>query len=200
MREGVLEEKPNGLSPFFWAKIFTGKGLDVGSGDDPLNRCHVRIGDSGSAESLDQPDGAGDDVTQFVGPDAKYDFVHGSQVLEHMGAPEFALRSWLKILKPGGYIVATVPDWELYEQERWPSHWNSGHRSTWSMTLDIPACERYATDYHIKLPEWLQQFDADIVLCRLVDTNYNYKLKGVDQTWDTILGVEAFIEFVLRKK
>src|SRR6185437_10334068 len=54
--ESALEEKPVGLSPFFWDRIFQGKGLDIGAGDDPL--------DIPDCLHFDLPDGAGDDVTQ----------------------------------------------------------------------------------------------------------------------------------------
>ena len=193
---------------FPWSDLFKGQVLDVGSGDDPL------IIDSACTTFFDLPDGGGDDLTEFF-PKARgfYDVIHGSQVLEHMISPTTALASWLEMVKPGGLIIATVPDYELYEHLTFPSKWNAGHRSTWSMTLEkrpshrpdsqgdcgnpqCPTC--YAT--HIKLPKWLEIFDAEVVLCRLVDTNYDRAVgPDVDQTLDAAKGVEAFIELVLRK-
>jgi hypothetical protein len=60
---------------------------------------------------------------------------------------------------------------------------------------------------HCKLPEWLHREignpvgpEFDLELCRLVDTNYNYKVgTTLDQTLDRNKGVEAFIEFVIKK-
>jgi SAM-dependent methyltransferase len=203
MRRRSLEQQSESLK---WTDVFKGSGLDVGSGDDPM-----RPGDWPHCDlvsTLDLPDGAGDDVTQFIAPNEPFDFVHGSQVLEHAIDPAVMLRSWLKVLKPGGYIVATVPDWELYEKRSWPSHWNQGHRSTWSMSISngdpgetFHKSERSAIDYHIKLPEWLSQFGADVIVCRLVTTNYDFNLPvTVDQTFDPDKGVECFIEMVLQKK
>jgi len=167
--------------------------LDVGSGDDPLP----------GAAAFDLPDGGGDDLCKFF-PDRAFDLIHGSQVLEHAFAPHLMLQSWIGCLKPGGYIVATVPDWVLYEKMVWPSIFNPGHRSTWS--LDQP-CRTVSPHlgFHIKLPEWLNQFlntgkPCEVLLCRRIDTNYDYSLgPHVDQTYDSSKGVECFIEFVLRR-
>jgi SAM-dependent methyltransferase len=172
---------------FDWPKIFAGACLDVGSGDDPLP----------FANALDLPDGGGDDVTQFV--NGEFDVVHGSNVLEHAIHPDIMLRSWLKILKPQGYVVATVPDFCLYEQLHWPSAFNAGHRSTWSLWLSgSPAIT------HCLLPEWFRIFPVNILRCELIDTNYNYKFLNsqymVDQTFLADAGVEACIEFVLQKQ
>lgn len=170
---------------FPWREIFAGDGLDVGSGDDPLT----------CARAFDLPDGGGDDLTDFFPPGTQFDWIHGSQVLEHMLDPVQAFYSWLAMLKPGGHIIATVPDWELYEKQTWPSKWNAGHRSTWSMGVrDTPA------PIHCYLPHWLYKFHAEQILCRVIDNNFDYGLiPEIDQTLDPEKGVEAFIEFVLRK-
>ncbi len=182
--------------------------LDVGSGDDPLP----------GALAFDRPDGSGDDLTKFGNfAFMQFDTIHASQVLEHALSPEVMLRSWIDCLKPGGYIVATVPDYALYEKKQFPSKWNAGHRSTWSLDFEkrisyhpngqgdcgnpkCPTC--YAP--HIKLPEWLNQFlntdkPCELLLCRLIDTSNHSLSDDVDQTFPAD-GAEVFIEFVLRKK
>lgn len=179
---------------FPWRDLFKGEGLDVGSGDDPLT----------CARPFNLPDGGGDDLRDFFEPGTQFDWIHGSQVLEHMLDPVRAIYSWIDLVKPGGHIVATVPDWELYEKRTWPSRFNAGHRSTWSMKVQGHSAPSYAADppIHIKLPEWLQAFPVDVVRCQLIDTNYDYvdgEFDAVDQTLDPEKGVEAFIEFVLRK-
>ena len=188
MRRRLAEADDGG---FPWHEVFRGDMLDVGSGDDPLQ----------GATAFDLPDGGGDDVRKFF-PDRTFDLIHGSQVLEHALAPHLMLQSWIGCLKPGGYVVATVPDWELYEKMVWPSKYNSGHRSTWSLDQ---TCRTVAPHlgFHIKLPEWLDQFlntdqRCNLLLCRRIDTNYDYSLgPNVDQTYDPSTGVECFIEFVL---
>jgi hypothetical protein len=112
-----------------------------------------------------------------------------------MHDPTAALIEWLKILKPQGYAVISVPDFVLYEQLRWPSLYNPDHKSSWSLFLpDSPA------PIHILVPEWLKKnfFGYQVLKLDLIDTNYNYKLLGLmDQTWSA--GAEAFIEFVIQK-
>lgn len=175
---------------FPWVDIFQGRGLDVGSGDDPLRVL--------GCEHLDLPDGGGDDVTKFVtGP---FDYVHGSQVLEHALDPTAMLRSWLKVLKPKGYVVATIPDWVLYEGRVWPSQWNQGHTHAWTTNYYELGAERTVGVPIIFVPYFLDLFEAKVLLCRLVDTNYDYEIgTKTDQTLDPEKGVEAFIEFVLQK-
>ncbi len=208
---------------FDWDKIFKGDILDVGCGDDPLTlesvislpRAFYDDRPIPRITCIDAPDGAGDDIAKFVGDD-KFDCVHGSNVLEHALNPVVMLKSWIACLKLGGYIVATVPDYELYEKKQFPSRWNAGHRSTWS--LDFEKRLRYAehgtpdcgnpncpTCYapHCKLPEWLNQFlntdkPCDLVLCRLIDTSDHSLPDDVDQTFPED-GAEVFIEFVLRR-
>jgi len=193
MRRRLAEADSGG---FPWRDIFKGDLLDVGSGDDPLP----------GATAFDLADGSGDDLRRFLKffPVRRFDLIHGSQVLEHALAPHLMLQSWIACLKPGGYIVATVPDWVLYEKMVWPSKCNVAHKSTWS--LDQP-CRTVSPHlgFHIKLPEWLNQFlntdkPCELLLCRLVATNYDYSLgPNVDQTYDPSKGVECFIEFVLRR-
>jgi len=175
---------------FPWRDVFKGRILDVGSGNDGL------VVPGQEVRHFDLPDGGGDLLTDFFPTDPKWDVIHGSQVCEHFNNPAAALRSWLALLKPGGYIIASVPDFARYEKLCFPSKFNAGHRSTWS--LDWPASP---APIHCKLPAWLEQFEgAVIVLCRLVDTNFDYTLgPEIDQTYDASKNVECFCEFVLRK-
>lgn len=177
---------------FPWQDIFRGNILDVGSGDDGLKveGCEVRL--------FDLPDGSGDDIRDFFPVGTQFDVIHGSQVLEHMGNPVRALYSWIDMVREGGHIIATVPDFELYEHLTFPSKWNAGHRSTWSLESSRD-WEGLVAPIHCWLPSWLQEFPVEILRCQLVDTNYDHALLNVDQTLDPEKGVEAFIEMVLRK-
>ena len=153
---------------------------------------------------FDLEDGAGDDLTKFF-PDKKWDCFAGSQVLEHALDPVVMLRSWIACLKPKGYIVATVPDWTRYEKEIWPSQWNAGHRSIWSLDANsiFNAIRDYPEAICILLPDWLNQFlntdkPCEILLCRLIDTSDHSLPDNVDQTLPAD-GAEVFIEMVLRR-
>jgi SAM-dependent methyltransferase len=46
-------------------------------------------------------------------PDQTYDFVVAAHVLEHMANPIGAVRSWCRVLKPGGLLYLAVPDRRL---------------------------------------------------------------------------------------
>jgi predicted SAM-dependent methyltransferase len=176
------EEKP------FWDKVFTGKGIDIGAGDD-LIAIEGAVG-------FDVEDGDANRIHEYFSPNS-FDYVHASQCLEHMHDPVQALKSWMKILKQGGYAVVTIPSWELYEGMVWPSRYNPDHKSTFSMwQKGSPAPN------HVLFPDWLKDNFGEhkVEMCRLVDTNYNYKVgTSVDQTFNRENAVEAFIEFILKK-
>lgn len=184
MRRRFIEDR-TGI--FQWMKLFKGKGLDVGCGNNllPFDKC----------EGFDQEQGDANDLTGYFKAN-EFNYIHSSQSLEHMRDPVAALQSWIEIVKPGGHLIVTIPDFVLYEGLIFPSRFNPDHRSTWSMWLkDSPA------PIHCYLPSWLDQFDAGVKLCRVVDTNYDYKVgTSRDQTYHEDDNVEAFIEFVLQKK
>jgi SAM-dependent methyltransferase len=184
----AMTRRLSGNEKPFWDKIFTGKGIDIGAGDDLIAIDGV-VG-------FDVEDGDANRIHDYF-PANSFDYVHASQCLEHMHDPVQALKSWMKILKPGGYAVVTIPSWELYEGMVWPSRYNPDHKSTFSMwQKGSPAPN------HVLLPTWLEENFSEhkVEICRLVDTNYNYKLgTSVDQTFDRENAVEAFIEFILKK-
>lgn len=52
-------------------------------------------------------------------PDASFDTVLFTSVLEHMEAPEDALRECARVLKPGGYMIFLIPFiWHVHEAPR----------------------------------------------------------------------------------
>jgi ubiquinone/menaquinone biosynthesis C-methylase UbiE len=46
--------------------------------------------------------------------DNTYDFVHSTHYLEHMIDPKIIFKNWIRIIKPGGHIITTVSDEDLY--------------------------------------------------------------------------------------
>jgi SAM-dependent methyltransferase len=175
------------LGLFHWREVFRGKGIDVGCGDDPIQ--------IPEAEVFDLAHGDANLLSRYY-PESSFDWLHSSQCLEHMRDPKAALVDWMKVVKPGGWIVITVPSWELYEHMTWPSRFNPDHRSTWSMYI------RGSPARHVLVPDFLASLDAiaTTVIQRQLDANYDYTLPPhVDQTLTESDGVEPFIEFVLRK-
>lgn len=49
------------------------------------------------------------DIVSIPAPDASFDLVLCTEVLEHVPRPDLALREFARILKPGGKVVITAP-------------------------------------------------------------------------------------------
>lgn len=107
-------------------RIFRGKVLDVGAGEDSIGRYRFMFPYITYVKDWNHSDGDG---TDLVGEPADfYDVVHSSHSLEHMREPIEALTRWAQVCKVGGHVVVTVPDFEMYEHNRWPSE-NGEHKS-----------------------------------------------------------------------
>lgn len=179
-----------------WGLVFQGKGLDIGPGDDPL--LPPWFEGISSMMLFDKQHGDANRLSAYLAPES-FDFIHSSQSLEHMFDPTASLKDWLTLVKKGGWVICTVPSWELYEGMIWPSRFNWDHKSTWSLWLSgSPA------PIHIHVPEWLKKLkEVDGVIheyhYQLCDGGYNYRVgTRVDQTLPPD-GAEAFIEFVVKR-
>ncbi len=172
----------------FWGDIFKGRILDVGPGDDPL------VWPDTSVTPFDKGQGDANKINEYF-PYVDFDCIHGSQVMEHLYNPGDFINRCLKILKPGGWIVMTVPDYDLYEKRIFPSRFNPDHKTTWSLWRDSSTAKK-----HIHVPTWIKQFDVAQRYATLIDTNYDYLAPDTkDQTWLREDGVECFIEILLKK-
>ena len=102
----------------FFENYCQGRGIDIGYGGDLL---------SDNCIGWDKEDGDAHFLTGV--PDLQFDFVYSSHLLEHLSHPDIALRSWWRILKPGGYLIIYIPHRDLYEQRKsLPSRWNKDHK------------------------------------------------------------------------
>lgn len=106
----------------FERSILTGRGIDIGSGPDPLGA---------DVRTFDIADGDANDISRFV--HERFDFVYASHCLEHMRDPRTAILEWWKLVKPGGHLFFIVPDEDLYEQGVFPSRFNSDHKATFTI-------------------------------------------------------------------
>ena len=170
-----------------------GDGIDIGSGDDPLSKLTPYFPLLRSVRPFDLPDG---DAMLMDGiPAATYDFVHSSHCLEHLVDPVLALENWIRICRPGGYLIITVPDEDLYEQGVWPSTFNPDHK--WTFTIAKPSSW---SPKSVNLFDLLHRFvdGIEIIKLELLDSGFQYGQIRLDQTQGAL--AESAIEFILRKK
>jgi SAM-dependent methyltransferase len=103
-------------------RYIKGAVLDIGSGSDPIRP------PTGSVTPWDWPQGDASYLATLQ--DAAFDCVYSSHCLEHMVDVPESLTNWVRVLKLGGYMYFTIPDFDLYEKGRWPSSFNTDHKHT----------------------------------------------------------------------
>ena len=117
--------------PNFTNRYFSGSGLDIGGGSDPLGLYVELFPRLKGVRVWDKDDG---DAQSLEGiEEASFDFVHSSHCLEHLEIPMDGIKSWFRAVKEGGYLIVTVPDEDMYEQGHFPSTWNGDHKHTFTI-------------------------------------------------------------------
>lgn len=174
-----------------YVRYFAGHGIDVGCGPDPLGAYAPLF--PGMGEVLHWDVGHGDaQVLTGLAAD-RFDWLHSSHCLEHLHDPRLALRRWCEVVRPGGYVVALIPDEDLYEGGVWPSRFNGDHKHTF--TLSKPLSWSPAS---INVFEMLAGVNdlAEPLRVEKLEGTFLPLAEEVDQT----LGIaECAIEFVLRR-
>lgn len=173
----------------FANRWFVGRGIDIGCGPDPLSKDDwPNITEVVPYDQDINPSSDG----QFL-PDIKdneFDFVHSSHCLEHLVNTRSSLVNWLRIIKPGGFIICTVPEELLYEFGRWPSRWNPDHKNSFTLRF-MPVMP-----HSVHLTSFLWKLPIDLEHLTLLTEGWDRNKAGQDQT----LGdAECAIEFVIRK-
>jgi SAM-dependent methyltransferase len=177
----------------FIRRYFKGVGVDIGGAPDPLVLYKEFFPLMTSVKTWDLIDG---DAQFMKGvSDGEYDFVFSSHCLEHLRDPFEGLKNWFRILKPGGFLVAALPDEDLYEQGLFPSTFNRDHKHTFTLN---------------KANSWSKQSIDVLDLVRslgsaaalekieLLDETFRYDLPRFDQTSTPI--AECGIELIIRKR
>ncbi len=177
----------------FVNRYFFGNGVDIGGKPDPLSLYVEMFCQMRSVKTWDLEDG---DAQVMEGvSDGQFDFVHSSHCLEHLVDPYEGLKNWLRIVRPGGYLVITVPDEDLYEQGFFPSTFNKDHK--WTFTIFKHHSWSQRSINVIDMIRGLGE-DAELVRIEQLSSTYRFDLPRYDQTL-TPVG-ECGIEFVIRKR
>lgn len=147
-----------------------GFGIDIGCGPDLLK---IK---NGTVRPWDLADG---DAMLLAGvADQSYDFSYSSHCLEHLPDVKLGLKNWVRILRPGGILYFVVPDYELYEDQVWPSRFNPDHKASFSLQTRAAEHPHY---YMLDLVEYLMTLNCALLELRLEDYAYDYLVK-LDQT------------------
>lgn len=177
----------------FLRRYFVGAGIDIGGKPDPLALYQEFFPLMQAIKTWDWEDG---DAQFLAGVgDETLDFVHSSHCLEHLEEPAAGLRNWFRVLKPGGYLIVTVPDEDLYEQGTFPSTFNRDHKWTFTIFKSNSWSSR-----SINLLDLARNLGpaAEVVKVEQLAANYRFDLPRFDQTL-TPVG-ECGIELEMRKR
>ena len=92
--------------------------LDTHDGADPI--ClHAEMHDKDICDA----------TTMEAYADESFDTVYASHILEHLTDPIKAIENWLRICKPNGTVIISIPHRDLYERKKeLPSKWNADHK------------------------------------------------------------------------
>jgi len=177
----------------FTSRYFVGEGIDIGGKPDPLSLYAELFVRMQSVRTWDWEDGDAQFMSTVA--DNSVDFVHSSHCLEHLNDPHDGFSNWFRIVRPGGHLIVTVPDEDLYEQGVFPSTFNRDHK--WTFTVRKA---KSWSNRSINVLDLVGALDgsADVVKIELLTSTYRFSLPRYDQTL-TPVG-ECGIEIIIRKR
>lgn len=177
----------------FTSRYFVGNGLDIGGKPDPLILYRELFCRMESVRTWDWEDGDAQFLSSVT--DGAFDFVHSSHCLEHLVDPAEGLANWLRAIKPGGYLIITVPDEDLYEQGVFPSTFNRDHK--WTFTTFK---HRSWSDKSLNVIDLVRALGetAELVRIEQLSATYRFNLPRYDQTLSPV--GECGIEIIIRKR
>jgi SAM-dependent methyltransferase len=176
----------------FATRYFVGHGIDVGGGNDSLALFVELFPLIKNVVIYDAPQGDAQTLAN-VGNEA-FDFLFSSHCLEHVHDATAALSNWIRVVRPGGHLVISVPDEDLYEQGVWPSTFNTDHKTTFTI------CKKSSwSPASVNLFELIAKFCDQVkpLSIATIDHAYRYRLPRFDQTATPLS--ECAIEFILKR-
>jgi SAM-dependent methyltransferase len=176
----------------FATRYFVGHGIDVGGGNDSLALFVELFPLVKNVVIYDAPQG--DAQTLANVDDETFDFLFSSHCLEHVHDAAAALSNWIRVVRPGGHLVISVPDEDLYEQGVWPSTFNDDHKITFTI------CKKSSwSPASVNLIELIAKFCDQVkpLSIATIDHAYRYQAPRFDQTGTPLS--ECAIEIILKK-
>jgi len=194
MNEATKAYARRSTNPFY-ARVIRGEVLDIGCGHD-LMPCAAFPAVT-TVRGYDIILGHRNALTLSEVHDESYDTIHSSHCLEHLHSPVVAIFNWLRVLKPGGHMVVTVPDWDLYEHRQWPSIFNTDHKWAFTLSRELSVDEPHVLSVPLMLDALETLNIGQMCACSRFGDGFDYQAPPtVDQT----LGAcECAIEFVFQK-
>lgn len=177
----------------FAARYLVGDGVDIGGRPDPLSIYREFFPGITSVRVWDMEDGDAQ-LMQGVADDT-FDFVFSSHCLEHLHDPLEGICNWFRVLKPGGHLVITIPDEDLYEQGVWPSTHNRDHKTSFTVVKEKSWCAASVNVFDLLR---VLGAAADIRKIEVIDETYRFDLPRFDQTLTPV--AECAIELIVRKR
>lgn len=146
----------------------------------------------GEVRAWDIGDGDGQ-LLESIGDDS-LDFCHSSHCIEHLHDPKIALTNWLRVVKPGGYVVVIGPEEDMYEQGVFPSTFNTDHKHTFTVWK-----ARSWSHKSVNLVDLCTSLgpQCEIVKIESLHHSHDWTLPRQDQTGGA---AECAFELVLRKR
>ncbi len=86
-----------------------GMGLDVGCGFQKISPKAIGIDQHGKLNTIDL-----DAQNLYLFKDDQFDYLFSSHCLEDCVNIEKAMREWIRVIKPGGYLILYLPHEDLY--------------------------------------------------------------------------------------
>ena len=166
----------------------------MGCGPDSLDSYKQFFRGITKIDSWDKPQG--DAQLLKTCEDNKYDFLHSSHCFEHLNNIFIGMENWIRVVKPNGYLIITIPEESMYEHLEWPSRYNSDHK--WSFTI-YDRIKRLPKSINVlELCIMFSDF-VEVISMQKIEDFYDFNLgSDVDQTQRP--NTECAIELILRKK
>jgi SAM-dependent methyltransferase len=171
----------------------SGQGLDISDASDPLSSYTSSFPKISALDLLDQAATHPEYLDNI--PNDTYDFVHSAFQLQYFEQPFVAVRNWLRVIKPGGFLIIKVPDEDLWYQGVWPPTVDPAAKFSFSLYKS----KSWNVQYSINSYSFFTQnaIYIDVLKGDRLDENYNYATPNIDQISNSC---ECGVEFVLRRR